>query len=242
MLSCYQCEKVYYGFFSQISKSSELIVLKRDLITFDLDGTLVDTVPSIFEALNQCRNQYDLPAVDIFFVKVHVGLPVSELFQDVKNEVFVTSILVPSFRKILLGIQLTQNALYAGTLPLLNIMSENGFSLSVATSKPTYLAEKTLEMTGLTKFFELVVGTDNNLHKPHPWVLHETRRICGQLPRLMIGDRVEDAGAALAAEVPFIAVLQSTHTAEDFLPFGPIGIYNSTLELFEKWKIESVIS
>lgn len=217
-------------------------MLKQDLITFDLDGTLVDTVPSIFEALNQCRKQYDLPAVDIFFVKVHVGLPVRKLFQDVKNEVFVTSILVPSFRKILMGIQLTQKALYPGILPLLNIMSKNGFSLSVATSKPTYLAEKTLEMTGITTFFELVVGTDNNLHKPHPWVFNETRRIYGQLPRLMIGDRVEDAGAALAAGVPFIAILQSTHTSEDFLPFGPIGIYNSALELFEKWKIGSVFS
>jgi len=215
-------------------------VLNRDLIAFDLDGTLVDTVPSIFEALNQCRKLHDLPLVDIYFVKVQVGLPVNHLFKDVKNDVFVTSILVPSFREILFGIQLTQNALYAGTLPLLSFISENGFALSVATSKPTYLAEKTLDMTGLSRFFDLVVGTDNNLHKPHPWVLHETRRIYGQLPRLMIGDRVEDAGAALAAGVSFIAVLQSTHKKEDFLPFGPIGIHNSTLDLFEKWKIESV--
>lgn len=219
-----------------------ITVIEKELIVFDLDGTLVNTAPSIFAALNETRISHNLPVVEFDFVKLRVGRPAHYLFDDIPNESFVESTLIPFFRSYLIQIPLSQSDLYLGTLPLLRHLNSQGFSLSVATSKPTLLAERSLESTGILDQFKFVIGTDNGFHKPNPWVLLETHRKYGRFPKVMIGDRIEDAGAALAFGVPFVGVLQSTHTRDDFCPYSPMELFQSIEDLWKRTQMGSIFN
>jgi len=198
-------------------------------IAFDLDQTLINTLPSIFSALNMTFDIFGLDLQNEQFVKERIGLPVSSLFAHLGVPNDVAADLIGKFREILRDNLSSEDDVYPGVIELLNMLVEEGSKVAIATSKPTELAVLTLKNTGLFEFFDEIVGTDNGFYKPNPWVLEEVARSLNVKLDLFVGDRLEDAGAAFAASVPFVALLHSIHTREDFSKFKPVGIFDSFL-------------
>ena len=196
-------------------------------IAFDLDGTLVNTFPNISTAINRARNSLGFSLRSEEEIAVRVGLPVEAHFDDLGLDGDKLKIVIRLFREELVSIGSNPGDLYPGVQDFLAWASSKEIELFVATSKPTSLAVQVLKDCEVIDFFSAVIGTDNGLHKPNPWVLNEVERISGSKLELFAGDRSEDAAAANSQGVPFVALLQSTHGAEDFRPYPVAKIFSS---------------
>jgi phosphoglycolate phosphatase len=194
---------------------------------FDLDGTLINTLPSIHSSLNETFKFYGHDLQNEQFVKERIGLPVVHFFAHLclPNEVVVK--LIRHFREFLKQNLSSREDVYPGVKELLTFLAEKDCRLAIATSKPTELAILTLTNTGLYTYFDEIVGTDNGCHKPDPWVLNEVMRRMDTKLNLFVGDRLEDAGAAAAASIPFAAVLNSIHTRQEFELIETVGVFEN---------------
>jgi phosphoglycolate phosphatase len=204
---------------------------KSRVVAFDLDGTLVNTVPSITLSLNAALAIENRGSVTPEFVMERVGLPVESLFEHLSLGSGELNTFVLRFREKLKENLSSSTDVFPGILDSLNLLSNSGAILVVATSKPTKLANLTLQNVGLLPFFNHVVGTDNSKHKPDPWVLFESRKLVGRPVDLYIGDRLEDAEAAFRASTDFIGLLHSYHTEADFSKFPNKAILQNSSRL-----------
>ena len=130
--------------------------MRRDIILFDLDGTLTDSGPGIMKA-----GQYALRAFGIerdwrelsFFV----GPPLSETFARFVSAENVDAA-VTKFREYYQQDGWLDNAPYPGIPALLAHLKSKGKRLFVATSKLDIMAERILEHFGLAPYFDAICG------------------------------------------------------------------------------------
>jgi phosphoglycolate phosphatase len=208
----------------------------NSIVGFDLDGTLIDTVPSIALALNLTFQEYGFNEIGHDIVKEKVGMPVEELFRHLDLTSDQTTILKEEFRSNLRTSLSTPSDVYPGVLQLLQNLTKAGCTKAVATSKPTDLAVLTLDAAGILEYFDLIVGTENGKHKPDPWVLEEVQLRLNRDIDVFIGDRLEDALASKNAGIPFIGVLNSVHTRVQFEEHPYLAIcddINALIEYFD---------
>ena len=130
--------------------------MHRNIILFDLDGTLTDSGPGIMKA-----GQYALRAFGIerdwrelsFFV----GPPLSETFARFVSAENVDAA-VAKFREYYQQDGWLDNAPYPGIPALLAHLKSEGKRLFVATSKLDTMAERILEHFGLAPYFDAICG------------------------------------------------------------------------------------
>ena len=98
---------------------------------------------------------------------------------------------------------------YVGVRECLEALTARGLRCCCVTNKRQVLADATLELARIDRFFELVVGGDRvSRKKPDPALIQLALEHCSVSPgdAVLIGDSSNDHGAALAAGVPFIFV------------------------------------
>lgn len=142
----------------------------RGLI-FDLDGTLADTMPYHFEGWKQACNKYGA-TIDPAFLRKHTGSPgwiiAGEILKEnnLDGEVSVDEIIEEKLRvfyeqqKHVKPIEPVAEIVkkYHGILPM-----------AVGTGGHRLAVERTLEVTGLRKYFDIIVtANDVDNFKPHP--------------------------------------------------------------------------
>jgi phosphoglycolate phosphatase len=170
----------------------------RNIVVFDLDGTLVDSGQVIARATNWARTNLGLiPATEELLVE-WFGMHPSSFFPEIKSPDQLDSA-VQSFRRRLelehgLGIHA-----FADVEDCLNQLARGGWELAVATTKPTYLALDVLKKTHLLKYFAHVQGTDEFRPKPAPDVFQRVLsalKVEKESILVSVGDRTEDTIAA----------------------------------------------
>ncbi|HSD15660.1 MAG TPA: HAD hydrolase-like protein [Thermomonas sp.] len=178
----------------------------RRAAIFDLDGTLVDSAPSIARALTHLRAGQREP--DVAQVRHWVGMGARALVgralgraEDASDEELA------SFRAAYAAQPGTRNDLYPGILEALVELRGAGVTLGVCTNKPQALSEQVLAATGIASHFVTVVGGDA-VDRPKPdgsHVLHTLGSMgCGGQPFHFIGDTSVDAAAARASGAAFL--------------------------------------
>lgn len=179
---------------------------------------------------------FGLNPLSLSDVHQKIGQPIHVFFEGLSISEQLKVQIIDYFRSILSDHQFSRNDLFPGVIDLLNLLKKRGWMIGVATSKPTLLAISTLEKTEIFELIDYIVGTDNNLHKPNPWVLGELTRQSSVTPEYFIGDRLEDALAAEALGIKFLGVLQSTHSANYFVSNGFNSVFQdiSTLHVHLK--------
>jgi phosphoglycolate phosphatase-like HAD superfamily hydrolase len=95
--------------------------------------------------------------------------------------------------------------------------------LGVATTKRTDTAARVLEGTGLLPFIDVVCGSDDLPHKPHPAILHRTaeRAAVPLAHGLMVGDTDRDVGAARNAGIAVAGVTWGGFDAHEMRRLAP---------------------
>mgnify|MGYP001351672206 CR=1 FL=1 len=127
-------------------------------VLFDLDGTLVDSLPLILKTFQATMHQMDLH-FNHEEVLSTVGLPL----HDICNH------LAGSRGKELFNRYLEyQDAIhddylgeYQGTTEMLKSLKEKGYRLGIVTSKRHVMAERGIKLTGLDNFIETLVALED---------------------------------------------------------------------------------
>jgi len=191
----------------------------RRAAIFDLDGTLIDSAPSIARALAHLRARYDEPMPDVAQVRRWVGLGARMLVgRAIGRDDDASDEELASFRAAYAAQPGTRDDLFPGIDDALEALREAGCILGVCTNKPQTLSEKVLSATGIARYFEAVVGGDAVAHaKPDgSHVLHTLASMgCRGLPFHFIGDTSVDAAAARASGADFLWASWGYADAED---------------------------
>lgn len=152
-------------------------------LIFDLDGTLADTMPYHFRAWKKACLKFGAH-IDQGFLRKHTGSPgwiiAGEIIKKCRLDGSVTIDQIVS-EKLQEFFRL-QN-LVKPIEPVTDIVKKYSgiIPMAVGTGGHREAVERTLEITGLNKYFEIIVtANDVNSFKPHP----ETFLRCAELMKI----------------------------------------------------------
>ena len=205
----------------------------NSLVIFDLDGTLLDTTNQIFSCLNAARLEFGFSQRSEAEVLKLIGRPVEELFLDLGLDSKKMTQLIFYFRELLSSKIEEGVPVYEGAIDILTSIKSHGAHISVATSKSTILAAKSIKNSNIASYIDFVQGSEMGNYKPDPWVINECIQKFESSRSIMIGDRIEDGLAAKYANIDFIAVTQTSHAGLDFKKIPNIGVFNNLREISE---------
>ena len=176
-------------------------------LVFDLDGTLVHSLPDIHRAVGQLLEEQGKPPLDLATVQRFVGNGVPTLVRRVAEAtVLGTDIHTLTVRMLQIygasSADLTRP--YPGVIAALEHFRNAGHPMAVCTNKPEGPARHILEVLDMAQFFQAVVGGDTlPQRKPDPTPLHHTFALLKLRGGVFVGDSEVDAATAQAAGVPF---------------------------------------
>jgi phosphoglycolate phosphatase len=187
----------------------------RDLVVFDLDGTLIDTAPDLARIMNAILTREGLAALDPDSVRQMVGSGARALMErglaaaGIAPDDSLLDRLVYEFIEIYQGDIAIDSRPYPGMVDALDRLRARGARLAVCTNKPERLSRLLLAHFDLDDRFAAVVGGDTLARrKPDPDPLIEViARARGAPGRtVLVGDSITDIKTARAAGVPVIGV------------------------------------
>ena len=184
-------------------------------VVFDLDGTLIDSVGDIADALNAGLERSGLAPMSDEQVRLMIGGGSRVLIGRVLTSIdrvgdtALAGRLHAEFLDAYSSGSVARTTLYPYARELLSDLAATETRLAICTNKPAGITEDVLIKLGLRDCFHAVVGgTDDLPKKPHAAMLLAAidGLGAGQADAVMIGDSAADVGAARAANVPVIAV------------------------------------
>jgi phosphoglycolate phosphatase len=190
----------------------------RTHLLFDLDGTLIDSVPDLAKALNATLRELDLPTYDEATVRNWIGNGAATLVKrglagnreidpGPDEELFAEA--MERFLRHYERVLNEATGLYPGVAGTLQALNDAGYTMAVVTNKPSQFVGPILQNLSIDRHFDLIVGgEDLPRKKPDPLpLLHACEKLgCSREEALMIGDSSNDILAAQAAGIPVIAV------------------------------------
>lgn len=185
-------------------------------VAFDLDGTLVDSVPDLAAAANAMRTELDLPPLPQARLQSYVGdgigiLVHRALTDDARGQAdeALWQRGFAAFVRHYAAHIANATRPYPEAEAALGLLKSLELPLAVITNKSEMLAVKLLKDLQLHHYFSMVVGGDTlSERKPHPEPLRYVAEILGVTPQqmLMVGDSHNDILAAKAAPCPVAGV------------------------------------
>ena len=213
---------------------------KRELILFDLDGTLVDSATDLYRAMNMSLNTLQLPLVTEHQVRTWIGKGTAVFCQSTLQ--YLTGQVDPAQHQQLLDTFLdiynaepcVDTQPFAGIVDFLEWGMKHNKKMICVTNKPEQPARMIIDALGLNQYFVDVIGGDRfEERKPHPRQL----LFCVdhyQLAKeqvLMIGDSSNDVEAARRARVDCIVVSYGYNHGEDIQNCQPQQVVDNLTEL-----------
>ena len=213
---------------------------QRQVILFDLDGTLVDSATDLYRAMNMSLNALQLPFVTEAQVRQWVGKGTSLFCQSVLKH--LTAEVEPAQHQQLLNTFLeiynadpcVDTRAFAGVIDFLEWGKAQGKTLVCVTNKPEQPARAILEVLNMAHYFDDCIGGDRfTERKPHPrQLLHCVEYYQVEKSQvLMIGDSVNDVEAARRAGIDCIVVSYGYNHGENIADCQPQQIVDDLTEL-----------
>lgn len=181
-------------------------MLPLKLLIFDLDGTLIDSLPDIADATNYMRQGYRLSPLSAEEVRKLVGQGARSLVERALPG--APAQMIEEGLEIFLGYNMAHIAdksrLYPGVVETLQALEELGIPLCVLSNKNVALCREALSRLGIAQFFPTVLGADSlPFRKPSPKpvlaLIEEFGVATGEC--VMIGDSINDIAAGAGAGV-----------------------------------------
>ena len=181
--------------------------MRFESVTFDLDGTLLDTIADLAEASRRMLEEVGAPPRSPAEVHSFVGKGMAVLVERCLTHEQAPGaeqlqVAIESFKRHYAAVNGQFTQIYPGVVDGLQAWKASGLKMGVVTNKPGMFTEVLLERMGLSDYFDLVVSGDTTAHKkPHPEPILHACRIFGVRPdrNLHIGDSLNDVHAARAA-------------------------------------------
>ena len=183
-------------------------------VLFDLDGTLLHTVPDLHAAVNAMLSDLGHPPLPMEVICSYVGRGIGNLIKRVLAGSLAAAEdnspppqdALDSFWQHYARENGRNVQIYPGAIEGLNALKAKGMPMALITNKAEIFALPLLELTGLSAYFDVVVSGDLlPRQKPDPMPLVWACGRMGVSPgkTLFIGDSINDflAGRAAACHV-----------------------------------------
>lgn len=184
--------------------------MKPELLLFDLDGTLVDSVGDLTAAINGLLTEHGRTLLTVDEVRPMIGDGVGVLVQRAlearSGPAIDLDTAVARYVALYEASPAAHTVIYPGVIETLAALAELGYPLVVCTNKPERVSGALLKVLGMSGFFTRVFGGDSlPWRKPDPRVIGSILKEFDAKPAdvLFIGDSEVDAATAEAAGVPF---------------------------------------
>jgi len=219
-------------------------------VIFELDGTLLDSLKGITDAINilLTRMQYPVHTLDTY--KYFVGDGIKELVRrslptdwdeqfNPKDETKIDLALdelVKEFRTIYDETWPQQSPPYAGVLEMLTLLSQSNIDMAVLSNKSDDFTKRMVTALLPNIPFKVVLGTRPGIpRKPHPDSALEIVQIFGVQPQetLFLGDTSVDMQTAQNAGMVPLGALWGFRTAEELLKNGAKALLRQPLDLMD---------
>ena len=211
------------------------------LVMFDLDGTLMDSVPDLAAAVDKMLMLLGREPAGMARVRDWVGngskvlvrrALAGKLQHDGVADELADEALALFMQAYSGGHELT--TVYPGVRECLDWLRERDVKLSIITNKPAQFIEPLLEEKGLAGYFQWLVGGDTlPQQKPDPAALLWVMSQAGVAPdaSLFVGDSRNDVRAAKAAAVPCVALTYGYNHGEPIANEAPTLVLDDLREL-----------
>ncbi len=208
---------------------------RYDLLVFDWDGTLFDSIAWIVESIQraaaicQCEVPSDESARSVIGLSLDGAM--AALFPAVSRP--TATRLVEEYRHNYLARTFGEEDLFPQVRQMLEVLQQYGYRLAVATGKTRRGLIEAMAATATQGFFSAVRSADETASKPHPEMLLQLMRELKVVPErtLMVGDSVHDLRMARNAGVDAIAVSCGANTRQQLCELEPLLCLEHTAAL-----------
>jgi len=197
---------------------------RYDLILFDFDGTIVDTVGDIAHYTNETLAVYGYPKRPVGDVRKAIGWGVHELLKALAPGFALDAPkleeAVAYFKKEYRADPVKTTAPFEGVLPMLEGPLAK-IKKAIVTNKPQDITEEILKRLNLTHYFEMTIGMHAGFPpKPDPAAALHVMRSLETVPArtVYVGDSGVDAALAFNAGIDFAWVSYGYDAAEKAKP------------------------
>ena len=179
--------------------------MEKNIIFFDLDGTLTDPMLGITRSVQHALKAYGVIEEDLTRLIPFIGPPLKDSFMkfyDFSEEQAKEAIY--KYREYFATSGLFENRVYEGIPEMLGKLKASGKKLYVATSKPEKFARQILEHFQLDSYFDYIGGAS----------MDEVRVM------VMVGDREHDVFGAKEQGIDCVGVLFGYGSREELEAAG----------------------
>ena len=190
------------------------MVNKKQIIVFDLDGTLVNSAPDLCYALNKTLEEINIPLITLQEVMGYLGDGALELIKrGISKHHNVDNYDLEKLRMRFLDIYddclLDKTDFYENVLETLEKLKKMNFTLAICSNKPELLVKRIIKGLNAIDFFGAITGGDTyEFRKPDSRHLERTILEAGRKvdQAIMVGDSENDIKCANSINVPSIVV------------------------------------
>ena len=209
----------------------------KNILLFDLDGTLINTKPGIVNCVQYALDYYGIHEDNPDNLEKFIGPPLHRSFQmfygfDEKKSMEAAA----KYRERYKDEGIFECTPYNGIKEMLQDLKSKGRILGVATSKPEVFAMRILDKFNLSQYFTQVTGSllDNSRSAKVDVIEEELLRLGVSDNRdniLMIGDREHDIIGARETHLASVGVYYGFATAGELEAAGASYVVNTVQEL-----------
>ncbi|HSD96096.1 MAG TPA: HAD-IA family hydrolase [Sulfuricaulis sp.] len=208
-----------------------------ELIIFDWDGTLMDSVAKIVRCFTAAFEDAGAPDPGEDAIRHIIGLGLGEAVTELLPvaDAATREQVVERYRQHFLHLDQTGMELFPGVRAGLEDLSAQGYMLAIATGKARRGLDRVLRDTGMARLFCATRCADEAFSKPHPRMLEDILEQTGfdAGRALMVGDTTYDMQMARHAGIDGLAVTYGVHGRELLEEHGPLACLDSFTEVYE---------
>ena len=214
------------------------IIVKYKAVVFDMDGTLLDTLADLADAMNRVLAEHGFEAHPVDAYRHYVGSGASQLVAralpaDRQDDPLRAQCLQAFLREYEAGWKI-KTRLYDGISELLDALAARNIPMAVLTNKPQAFAELCMREFMPGWRFAMTLGQMPGVAvKPDPAGPLQVIRQLGVLPEeiLYLGDTDVDMFTAVNAGMYPVGVLWGFRTEKELLAAGAAATLNHPMDL-----------
>ena len=217
--------------------------IDKQLLIFDFDGTLIDSVPDLADATNIMLSQLGMPTYPLQTIEKWVGNGARKLVEralsgsvEVNDNLALADVEAAEqlFFDAYGAHDTSKTVAYPDVDSGLKQLKEAGFTLALVTNKPIRFVPHILSGMGWTPLFEMVLGGDSlPQKKPDAAPLLHVCETLNFVPSeaLMIGDSINDILAGKNAGIETVGLSYGYNYGKDIRDSQPNQVFDSFVEL-----------
>lgn len=195
------------------------------LLIFDWDGTLADSIGRIVEAMNLAAERAGEAPSQEDAIKGIIGLALGEAISVLYPHLDAHQVAVfrQHYADVYMALDQQPSPLFDGVAETLEAFRVEGYRMAVATGKARRGLDRVLKAHGWERYFDITRAADETRGKPHPLMLEEILGHCRVEPgrALMVGDSAFDLQMASNAGMHSVAVGYGAMSLSALAEFGP---------------------